>query len=94
MKSTSAAIRKNAKHFRVVAKRQYYRLTHVPSGDYIQRHLCDFLTRRQALECRNAVINAAPQWDWSNPTLFQEMGNPEWPRVWHAIYGNTQEVAS
>jgi hypothetical protein len=79
---------KSSRHFRVVPKAQYFRLTHLPSGDYVQRHLCDFLTRRDAIECRDRIIAAAPDWDWSNPTLFTEMGGAEFQKVWSAIYSN------
>ena len=78
--------RKNAKYFRVVARAQYYRLTHVPSGDYIQRHLSDFLTRKDAITCRNNVIAAAPNWDWSDPGLFTNMPRDISDEVWRAIY--------
>jgi len=83
---------KATKFFRVVPRNQYYRLMHLPSGDYIQRHLCDFLTRKDAIECRNAVIASVPDWDWSNPTLFQEMGSREFEKAWHAIYANRRTV--
>ena len=81
-------IRKHAKNFRVIPKAQYYRLTHLPSGDYIQRHLCDFLTRKDAIECRNTIITAAPDWDWSDPGLFTDMPSDMSNRVWAAIYAN------
>ena len=79
---------KNSRYFRVVPRAQYYRLTHLPSGDYVQRYLCDFLTRKDAIECRDRITSAAPDWDWSNPTLFQEMGGVEFQKVWDAIYSN------
>ena len=78
---------KSNKHFRVVRNGKYFRLTHVPSGDYIQRHLCDFLMQRDAYACRDAVIAAAPEWDWSDPGLFQEMPTGVFDKVWAAIYG-------
>lgn len=81
-------MRHATKHFRVVPKAQYYRLTHLPSGDYIQRYLCDFLTRKDAIECRNNIIAAAPDWDWSNPQLFAEMPCSMFDKVWAAIYGH------
>jgi hypothetical protein len=77
---------KNSRHFRVVLKGKYYRLTHLPSGDYIQRHLSDFLTRKDATECRDNVLAAAPDWDWSDPLLFQEMPTAVFDKVWAAIY--------
>ena len=79
---------KSNKHFRVVRKGKYFRLTHLPSGDYIQRHLCDFLMQRDAYACRDAVIAAAPEWDWCDPGLFQEMPTGVFDKVWAAIYGN------
>lgn len=77
-----------AKHFRVIPKNQYYRIIHIPSGDCVQRYLCDFLTRKDAIDCRNRIVAAAPEWDWSNPTLFQEMGGADFQKVWDAIYSN------
>lgn len=79
-------IRKSKRHFRVVPKNQYFRLVHVPSGDYVQRHLSDFLTRKAALSCRDRMIAAAPNWDWSDTRFMQEMGRPEDLNVWRAIY--------
>lgn len=76
------------KYFRVVTHRQYYRLTHVPSGDYIQRHLCDFITRKGAIECRDRVIAAAPDWDWSDSGLFTDMPWDLSSKVWAAIYAD------
>ena len=79
-------IRKARRQFRVVPKNQYFRLVHIPSGDYIQRHLSDFLTRKDALACRDRVIAAALNWDWSDPLFMQEIGRPEDLNVWRAIY--------
>ncbi len=77
---------KDTKHFRVIAKNQYYRLVHVPSGDYVQRHLSDFLTRKHATDCRDRMLAAAPEWDWSDPLFCQEMSTGEFNKVWAAIY--------
>lgn len=77
---------RSTKYFRVVRHAQYFRLTHIPSGDYIQLHLCDFLMHRDAIACRDRVLAAAPDWDWSNPGLFNEMGTDVFDRVWAAIY--------
>ena len=86
MTTQKSDVKKSAKNFRVVPKAQYFRLTHLPSGDYIQRHLSDFLTRKDAIECRNGIIAAAPEWDWSDPCLFQEMPCAVFDKVWAAIY--------
>jgi hypothetical protein len=77
---------KYAKYFRVVKRGEYYRLTHLPSGDYVQRHLSDFLTRKDAIECRNNILAAAPGWNWADPLLFQEMPCAVFDAVWAAIY--------
>lgn len=71
-----------------VIRRQgnYWRLWHKPSGDYIQRHLSDFLMRQDAVNCRNRMIDAAPEWDWSNKGLCAEMPTNTFDRVWAAIY--------
>jgi hypothetical protein len=74
------------KHFRVVKKNQYYRLVHTPSGDYVQRHLCDFLMHKDAIACRNRMIAAVPEWDWSNPRFCEEMSTETHNKVWAAIY--------
>lgn len=85
---------KNTKYFRVILRGKYYRLTHVPSGDYIQRHLSDFLTRKDATECRDRIIAAAPDWDWSNVMLFEDIPTPMFNKVWAAIYSNRRVVAA
>lgn len=77
-----------SKYFRVVRHGKGFRLTHIPSGDYIQRHLCDFLMQRDAYACRDAVLAAAPGWDWSDASLFNEMPCATFDKVWAAIYGN------
>jgi hypothetical protein len=74
------------KYFRVVRKNQDYRLVHTPSGDYVQRHLCDFLSRRDAIACRDRIIAAAPAWDWSDPRFCAEMPTETHSKVWAAIY--------
>jgi hypothetical protein len=79
-------MKNGAKYFRVVPRNQYYRLTHTPSGDYVQRYLCDFLTRKDAIECRNKILEAAPDWNWGDPGLFQEMPCAVFDKVWAAIY--------
>lgn len=75
------------KHFRVVRKDQYFRLVHLPSGDYIQRYLNDFMTRKDAIACRDAIISAAPEWDWADSGLFTDMPLSVSDKVWAAIYG-------
>lgn len=75
-----------AKCFRVVTRGQYFRLVHVPSGDYVQRHLSDFLTRKDAYVCRSRILNAAPAWNWRDVNLFQEMPTDIFDKVWAAIY--------
>jgi hypothetical protein len=80
------AINKHNKHFRAARKNQYFRLVHVPSGDYVQRHLCDFLMHKDALDCRDRMIAAAPDWDWGNPTFVAEMPTVMFDRVWASIY--------
>lgn len=80
------------KHFKVVARQQCFRLTHVPSGDCIQRSLCDFLTRKDALACRDRVIAAAPGWDWSDPGLFAEMPSDMFHKAWQAIYADARKA--
>lgn len=75
-------------YFRVVRRGKYFRLTHTPSGDYIQQHLCDFMMHRDAIACRNRVLAAAPDWNWADPNLFNEMPCDVFDRVWAAIYGN------
>lgn len=82
------------KHFKVVMRAQYYRLTHIPSGDYVQRYLGDFLTRKDAIECRNNIIAAAPDWDWSDAGLFNEIPGPVFDRVWAAIYNTKKRSAA
>ena len=77
---------KHAKHFRVARKGQYFRLTHIPSGDYVQRHLSDFLTHKDAIACRNRMLAAAPEWDWSDPNFLQNTSHDEFHRIWRAIY--------
>lgn len=77
---------KPTRYFRVHKRGKYFRLTHVPSGDYIQRHLCDFLMHKDAIACRNRVIAAAPGWDWSDPTFFQDIPADVFDKVWSAIY--------
>lgn len=81
------------KHFKVVPHHQYYRLTHVPSGDYIQRYLSDFLTRKDALECRDRVIAAAPNWDWSDAGMFTNMPWDISQKTWDAIYASPRKAA-
>lgn len=73
-------------YFKVRPHHQYYRLSHVSSGDYIQRHLCDFLTRKDAIACRNRVIAAVAGWDWSDAGLFTDMPWDMSHKVWAAIY--------
>ena len=76
-----------SQHFRVVRNGKYFRLVHVPSGgDYVQCYGSDFLTARDAYACRTRIIEAAPDWDWSDPGLFQEMPTNVFDRVWAALY--------
>jgi hypothetical protein len=82
--------RERSKYFRVVRNGKYFRLVHVPSGgDYVQRYGSDFLTQRDAYACRARIIEAAPEWDWSDPGLFQEMPTNVFDKVWKALYANT-----
>lgn len=85
---TNGKMKLNSKYFRVVQRRQYYRLVHIPSGDYVQRYLHDFLTRKDAIECRNCILAAAPAWDWSDPEFMTNMPSPIDGLVWDAIYAN------
>jgi hypothetical protein len=87
---TKANISAQAKHFRVVKKGKYFRLMHLPSGDYIQRYLCDFLMHTDAIRCRNAVIAAVPEWDFADPSLFQEMPCAVFDKAWAAIYSTVK----
>lgn len=80
------------KHFRVTAKGECFRLTHVPSKNYYQRYLYDFSTRREALACRDRVIAAAPDWDWSDPGLCADMPTAMYVNVWRAIYADLEQV--
>ncbi len=77
---------KNRRCFRIVRKGKYYRLIHIPSGDYIQRYLCDFFMQRDASECLHNILAAAPDWNWTDPNLFQEMPAATFDKVWAAIY--------
>jgi hypothetical protein len=89
------ALQEARRQFRVAQVRgKYYRLTHIPSGDYVQRHLSDFLTRKDALECRNRIISSAPEWDWCDPNFFQEIPWETFTKVWHAIYANGRPKAA
>lgn len=83
---------KPSKYFRVIRKGKLFRLTHVPSGDYVQRHLCDFPMQKDAYGCRNDILAAAPEWDWSDPNLFNEMDCATFDKVWVAIYGNRRAI--
>lgn len=83
--------REQKRQFKVVPNRQYYRLVHIPSGDYIQRYLVDFMTRKEALLCRDRLLEAVPEWDYRNPTLFQEMPTKVFWAAWDAIYGKMRE---
>ena len=74
------------KHFRVIRKGKYFRLTHIPSGDYVQRHMCDFLMQKDAYSCRERILNAAPNWNWSDPEMFNNMPSDIFDKVWAAIY--------
>lgn len=74
------------KYFEIRRHGKYWRLHHKPSGDFIQQHLSDFLMRQHAVDCRNRMIAAAPEWDWSDADLCQEMPTATFDRVWAAIY--------
>ena len=80
------AFKKASRNFRVVRNGKYFRLMHVPSGDYVQRNLSDFLTQKDAYLCRTQIIEAVPEWDWSDTSLFQEMPTDIFDKVWAALY--------
>lgn len=75
-----------SKYFKVVRHGKGFRLMHKASGDYVQRYLCDFMMHKDAIACRNAIMAAAPEWDWNDVNLFQDMPCSMFDRVWAAIY--------
>lgn len=77
------------RYFRVVTRKDgLFRLTHIPSGDYVQRHLVDFTTRTAAIACRDRMIAASAGWDWGDKGLFTNMPTPIDQDVWAAIYSD------
>lgn len=79
-------MRDQAKHFKITPRGDKFRLTHVPSGDYVQPHLCDFDTRKAAVKCRDRMLMAAPEWDWSDSGFLAEIPHGVDLKVWNAIY--------
>ena len=75
-----------SQYFQIVAWGAGYRLIHIPSGEHIQRYMCDFQTRTDAARCRDRIIAAAPDWKWATVTFVQEMPCALFDRVWAAIY--------
>ena len=63
-----------------------FQLVHRPSGELIQLHNCNFSRVSDAAKVRDAMREAAPDWDFSDPELFAEMPTELFHKVWHAIY--------
>lgn len=63
-----------------------FQLVHRASKQAIQRHNVDFTRVSHAAKVRDAMLEAAPDWDFSEPSLFEEMPPALFEKVWAAIY--------